>query len=152
MTVEWKWLGLASSARRCGVRFLPYPKGASLPVVQLVGPDRLGKQLISFEASAAWGRALYRGAAEALPGSITELDDLARIWERECRLMPLALYLDAEDLDPPGSEMVEAGAGANAQGGLSAVGARAVLRLIARTHRLVFLSVRERWARPGANH
>jgi predicted nucleic acid-binding protein len=122
-------------------RFSP---GDVLPAVQLVGPDRLGKEMIAYEAAASWGRALYRGAAEALPGSLAELDAVARVWERECRLMRLALYLDAEELDPPGSAAAAEPA-ASPGGGPAAPAAQAVLRLAARTHRVVFLGVSERW-------
>ncbi|WP_010584687.1 ATP-binding protein [Schlesneria paludicola] len=120
-----------------------FPRGAALPVVQLVGPDRLGKQLFAHETAANCCRTLFQGVASALPSSINEMDDLARIWERECRLIPIALYLDADDLDPPGSDVTDSHQGAAT--GLSAVSAQSVLRLIVRTHRLVFLSVRERW-------
>ena len=43
-----------------------------------------------------------------LPSAPTELEMLARLWQRESRLLPLALYFDAEDLG--GTDMERSGA------------------------------------------
>ena len=78
----------------------PAESGA-LPVVQLVGTDSQSKQLIAHHASARLNRQLHRLTIESLPGSPPDLELLARIYERESRLLPLALYLDAEELSGP---------------------------------------------------
>jgi hypothetical protein len=70
-----------------------------LPVVQLVGPDALSKLLVAFHVTHLLNRRLCRLNAELLPAVPAELEMLARLWQRESRLLPLALYLDAEDLD-----------------------------------------------------
>ena len=41
---------------------------------------------------------LYRLSAEMLPSNAAELETLARLWQREKLLKPVALFLDASDL------------------------------------------------------
>ncbi len=72
---------------------------AAAPVVQLVGPDSAGKRLVAAHAAASAGLIACRLAASLLPGEPAELDHLARLWQRESALLPLALYLDAEDAE-----------------------------------------------------
>lgn len=66
-------------------------------VVQLCGPDDAGKQLLAAHAAADRGMIIYRLPAALFPTQPAELDDLACLWQRESMLLPLALYLDAED-------------------------------------------------------
>ena len=66
-----------------------------LPVVQLLGPDILSKQLVAQRAAAALGLQLYRLPAGALSLQAVELETFARLWQRESMLLPIALYLDA---------------------------------------------------------
>jgi hypothetical protein len=70
-----------------------------LPAVQLVGADSLSKQLVAYHATAELNRRLYRLPVELLPANPLELDTLARLWQRESRLLPLALYFTAEELN-----------------------------------------------------
>jgi len=70
-----------------------------LPAVQLVGADSLSKQLVAHHAGAELNRRLYLLPVELLPANPLELDTLARLWQRESRLLPLALYLTAEELN-----------------------------------------------------
>jgi hypothetical protein len=72
---------------------------AAAPIVQLVGPDEPGKRLVAARAAAAAGLVGCRLAASSLPREPAEADNLARLWERESTLLPLALYLDVEDAD-----------------------------------------------------
>jgi ATPase family associated with various cellular activities (AAA) len=76
----------------------------SLPVMQLLGPDAVSKQLVARHAAAQLQRHLYRLPLELLPAAPADLETLARLWERESRLLPLALYLDAEEIDGAGGE------------------------------------------------
>ncbi|MGD8626814.1 MAG: ATP-binding protein, partial [Anaerolineae bacterium] len=71
------------------------------PVIQLVGVDSLSKQLVAGRAAARLGLHLYRLPAELLPAQAAELETLARLWQRESTLLPLALYLDAQAADAP---------------------------------------------------
>ena len=70
-----------------------------LPLVQLVGPDALSKQLVASYTASTLGRQLYRLPVEMLPQQPAELETLARLWHRESLLMPLVLYIDAQESD-----------------------------------------------------
>ncbi|MHC5939140.1 ATP-binding protein [Nostoc sp.] len=70
-----------------------------LPVIQLVGADSLSKQLIAQQIAAQLDRYVYRLSVELLPTQAGELETVARLWHRESLLLPLALYLDAQELD-----------------------------------------------------
>lgn len=74
-----------------------------VPLVQLVGPegsDGPGKRAVAAHAAAASGLVACRLPAGLLPAAPGELDELARLWQRESTLLPLALYLDAGDTGP----------------------------------------------------
>ncbi|MFF7726581.1 ATP-binding protein [Streptomyces sp. NPDC008001] len=75
----------------------PAWSGGRVPVVQLLGPDRETKRAVAVEAAAAAGLLLYGMPAGLLPGAAAELDTVARLWQRESRLLPLALWIEAED-------------------------------------------------------
>jgi ATPase family protein associated with various cellular activities (AAA)/winged helix domain-containing protein len=67
------------------------------PVVQLAGADDSSKRLVAAHAAAACGLTAYRLPTALLPAQAGELDNLARLWQREALLLPLGLYLDAGD-------------------------------------------------------
>ena len=100
------------------------------PVVQLVGPDKSSKQLIASDAAARLDLFLYRLSPELLPAHAGELETFARLWNRESRLLPLALYLDAHEIDA---------AGANESP------ARLIHRFLGRCRGVVFLDTRDVW-------
>lgn len=106
-----------------------------LPVMQLLGADVIGKQLVARHASAKLNRHLYRLPVELLPTAPPDLETLARLWQRESRLLPLALYLDAEEWDSASGER-SGPAG----------------RFLARSDGVFFLGVREVVPRLGRNH
>jgi hypothetical protein len=106
----------------------------ALPVMQLVGPDAPGKQLLACHAAARLGRQLSRIPLEMLPSSPAEIELLARLWERESLLLPLALYLDAQELD--GAAPTESQASP-------------LSRFLAHSDGLFFLGTRELWPRLG---
>jgi ATP-dependent 26S proteasome regulatory subunit len=106
------------------------PENSPLPVVQLLGPDIISKQLIATHAAAQFGRQLYQLSAESLPTLQADLEALARLWQRESILLPLALYLDAQEIDSAGSEH-------NAS----------MQRFLSRAEGMVFLATREIWPR-----
>ncbi|KAF3886738.1 MULTISPECIES: ATP-binding protein [Nostocales] len=74
-------------------------RGQPLPVIQLVGADSHSKQLIAQQIVAEMDRYIYRLPVELLPSNASELETLARLWQRETLLLPLALYLDAQEVD-----------------------------------------------------
>jgi hypothetical protein len=106
-----------------------------LAAAQLVGPDSLSKQLVAHHAAAELSRYLYRLPVELLPANPLELDTLARLWQRESRLLPLALYLTAEELN---------GEAAGPAGPLN--------RFLSRTDGVFFVGVREILPQLGRAH
>ena len=74
-------------------------RSSSFPLIQLVGPDAPSKQLVAYHTARIVAGHLYRIPLELLPTQPTELVHLARLWQRESRLLPLALYLDAQEID-----------------------------------------------------
>ena len=74
-------------------------RGQRLPVIQLVGADSLSKQLVAQQVAAQLERYVYRLPVELLPTQAGELETVARLWHRESLLLPLALYLDAQEVD-----------------------------------------------------
>jgi hypothetical protein len=103
---------------------------ATLPIVQLLGPDPICKQLVAAHAAEALGRHVYRMEAESLPAQFSEIEALARLWGRESALLPLALYLDAQEADGATPEH-------NA----------ALQRFLSRADGVIFLGTRESWPR-----
>lgn len=99
-----------------------------LPVVHLLGIDSASKQLIAQQAAQALGLTVYRLPAEALLAAGNELETLARLYQRESHLLPIVLYLDAQEheKDLP-----------------------AISRFLSRMSGLVFLDTRESWPQPG---
>jgi hypothetical protein len=106
------------------------------PVIQLLGLDPLSKQLVVGHAAAQLGLQLYRLPAELLPVQAAELETLARLWQRESILLPIALYLDAYEADGP----------THPEGGAPHA-APPLRRFLARSHGIFFLNTRE--IRPG---
>ncbi|MFC5526870.1 ATP-binding protein [Rhodanobacter ginsengisoli] len=109
------------------------PAGEALPAVQLLGSDSVSKQGIARAVAAAFGAQAYRLSAELLPGAVAEQETLIRLWQRESQLLPIALYIDAAEL--------EHGDAAAAQ----------VRRLMTRAGGLVFVDAHEPCAGPAAD-
>ena len=105
-----------------------------LPLIQLLGTDSSSKQLVAQRAATRLRLALYRLPAEVLPQQVSEMETIIRLWERESQLLPIALYLDAQDSLPTGQE---------------AGPSRAINRMLELNTGLLFLDTREVW--PGLN-
>jgi len=97
-------------------------------VVALRGRDRQSKREVAVAAAAKFGLQLYRLPADELPAQTTELEALARLWFRETLLLPLALYIDAYEIDKAG--------------GPDSLAQR-LSRFVARTGGLVFVDSRD---------
>ena len=67
-----------------------------LPLIQLLGSDTPSKKQIAYQVVSGFGLPLYRLFVELLPLQTAELKRLVRLWEREHRLNPIAVYLDAQ--------------------------------------------------------
>jgi len=104
------------------------------PIIQLLGGDSPSKQLIAQQTAAGLGLLLYRLPVEQLPAQVAELETFARLWQRESRLLPIALYLDAQEVE--GSSATE--------GQVSTL-----QRFLARSNGLFFLDTRDSRSRLG---
>ena len=110
-------------------RTLAAMDGAELPVLELLGIDSPSKAMVAHHVASARQLKLYRLPADALPAAVSDADRLALLWRRETFLTPLALYIDASEIDRADAR------------------ADAVRRLAQRAGGLVFLDLREAW--PG---
>jgi hypothetical protein len=97
-----------------------------LPVVQLLGGDPGSKLAVAGQVCARLNRQLYRLEAEAMPSNAAEIQTLARLWQRESFLLPLALYTDAEYTEGGSNESLTA-----------------IQRFLGREIGLAFLAVRD---------
>ena len=79
-----------------------------LPIVQLVGADKGSRLAVSQAVSSAINRGLYQVAADCLPTRVAEIETLARLWQRESLLLPVALYVDAEETSGLSAELSNA--------------------------------------------
>ena len=103
----------------------------SLPNINLLGPDESSKHLVAMRVATSFGLHLYRMSAQFLPTNAAELETLARLWQRESILLPVALYLDAHGFDR-----------ANPKEGQTQP---PVNRFLTRTGGIIFLSTRDMW-------
>jgi hypothetical protein len=103
-------------------------EGENLPAIQLLGIDTASKQLVAAQAAAELRLHVYRLPASLLPTQASELETLARLWQREGMLLPIALYLDGIASDPDASLT-----------GLNS----SVTRLVSRISGVVFLDTRD---------
>jgi SpoVK/Ycf46/Vps4 family AAA+-type ATPase len=99
-----------------------------LPLMQLEGPNYDSKQMVAGAIAASLSRRLYRLPADSLPAQAAEVQLLARIWQRESALLPLALFLDAQNIE---STEVQMGA---------------ARRFLAQASGHLFLAARESWS------
>jgi len=70
-----------------------------VPVLQLLGRDGGSRLAVATQVCAALNRRLYRLTLESLPTQKAEIETFARLWQRESLLLPLALYVEADQLD-----------------------------------------------------
>ncbi|MBX9403074.1 ATP-binding protein [Lysobacter sp. BMK333-48F3] len=94
----------AHGAERRDERTDPGP----LPLLQLLGGDPGSRLAIAAHACAQIGCRLYVLPAQSLPSARSELETLARLWYRESLLLPVALYLEADDVDIDAGEAAAA--------------------------------------------
>lgn len=71
----------------------------SVPTIQLVGPDTGAKLDIARAASEQLARNAWQLKAGWLPAAPAEIDEIARLWQREAFLAPTLLILDAEHVE-----------------------------------------------------
>jgi len=76
--------------------------GKPLGPILLSGRDRDSKRQVAGAVAASLGVHFYRLPADTLPAHAGELETLARLWQRDSLLLPLALYIDAHDVERSG--------------------------------------------------
>jgi hypothetical protein len=108
-----------------------------LPVVQLLGSDSPSKRLVAWHAAAALGLNLYRMPVRLLPAQAVELETLARLWQRQSLLLPVSLYIDAQDTAPAQTT----------EGQTEAAAPPALNRFLTRSDGVFFLDTRDVWPR-----
>jgi hypothetical protein len=86
----------AAIARAVAELWRTTPPDAAPRIVQLLGSDALGKQMIAAHACAELGVRLTRIGCDLLPQQPADLEIQARLWQRECLLMPMAVYVDLD--------------------------------------------------------
>lgn len=100
-------------------------------IIQMVGQDPVSKQLVAQKVAEALGFHLLCLPAELLPTQSQELEDLARLWQRESLLLRIAGYIDAHKADGFGKS------GATQSNGFS------LHRFLAISQGIFLISVRE---------
>lgn len=75
-----------------------------IPIIQLTGIDSAGKQLIAQRVARELAIHLERLPIGLLPAEMADLETFARLWQRESILMPVALYVDAHELEINGRQ------------------------------------------------
>lgn len=68
--------------------------GQRIPVVELLGHDSASKKLIAARVVLSLGFNLFAIDQKTLPGQTGDFETFVRLWERESRFVPLALYVD----------------------------------------------------------
>jgi predicted nucleic acid-binding protein len=67
--------------------------------VNLIGADGASKLAVAQHVCFNLNRLLYRIGMDALPTHKSELETFVRLWQRERLLLPVALFVDADDID-----------------------------------------------------
>lgn len=70
-----------------------------MPVVCLTGNEKYAKSEIAVRSAREMGFNLYRMPASAVPTSQKEINEIARLWNRETALIAAALLLDCSSID-----------------------------------------------------
>jgi len=107
---------------------------SQIPLVTLLGVDAASKLDTARTVCEQLDRHLYRLPLDALPAARADVENLARLWQRECLMLPIALYVDADELD-----------------GASADAAASFHTLVSRDLGLAFVALRQPLARPLSN-
>jgi hypothetical protein len=81
---------------------------AAVPAIQLLGTDPVSKLAVARQVGVALNRRLHQIGLDTLPSAKAELEEFARLWRREAVLLPLALYIDAENFDQVPAETAAA--------------------------------------------
>jgi hypothetical protein len=94
---------LSPARDRLAQRLAAATSGNRCEIVQLCGPDPLGRELAAAAAGARAGRPLFALNAQMLPGGTGEVARTAQLWRRDLRLLGASLFLDASAVQDPRS-------------------------------------------------
>ena len=103
--------------------------------LQLLGRDSDSKQLVARAAAHRLGLTIYRMDAEMLPSQAADLETLARLWQLSTMLLPVALYIDAHEVERTSESH-----------------ATPLKRFLARATGVLFVETRETWPVPQGSH
>jgi hypothetical protein len=79
---------------------LKQPQRKQFPTsVQLIGVDPISKQLVAQKIATGLNLNLINLSVELLPSQPSEVEELAKLWQRENLLLPIAGYLDMQKAD-----------------------------------------------------
>jgi len=70
-----------------------------VPVIELLGCMSSSKSIIAGKVAQTLDLTIYSIDLKTIPAHIGELETFVRLWDRESQLLPLALYINAEDAD-----------------------------------------------------
>ena len=102
-------------------------KNRAASFIELLGADSASKRMVAQCAANELGLHLYRLSPQALPVATADLENFARLWQRESALLPIGIYIDAHDLDKNDTH------------------ANAVKQWLSRCSGVIFLETREPW-------
>ena len=68
------------------------------PVVELLGHDSASKRLVAEHIATELGLNLYTIDVNRLPVQSGDFETFNRLWQRESRLLPLALYIETDEI------------------------------------------------------
>lgn len=81
--------------------FQTLPPSYRLPIVQLLGNDVNSKHYILAHIAKQLGWKAYQLSAALIPENVIDVDNFARLWQRETLITPLILYIDNHDSQEP---------------------------------------------------
>ncbi|MET0309936.1 MAG: ATP-binding protein [Sphingomonas sp.] len=82
-------------------------EGTQPPLFQLLGASGASKLAIARAVAARFGMTLYRLRGDVAPPAQAESETFVRLWQREAALLPLALYIDADDVEAGQVQAIE---------------------------------------------
>ncbi len=109
LDLQWETESIASHAQvvagvvRCWQDEAP---GELPPVAQLIGPDERVRKNLAVAAASQLGLRCHELHVTRMPTAASDLTDLIRLLNREAKLLPAVLYVDAADLSPQQLEIV----------------------------------------------
>jgi hypothetical protein len=77
------------------------------PVIELLGRDTASKRLVATQVAQPLGLSLQAMDSKALPIQNADFDNFTRLWQREVRLLPIALYIVSRETGEGGKAQLK---------------------------------------------